>query len=87
MALADRALEGDVCTTLLAHPDVEEERTELDALLTTVWVDRLAELHAAAREREAEADELGTWATGVGALLAATAFVLALVVSGWGWPG
>lgn len=81
VALAERSLAGDVCTTLAAHPDIEEERTELDALLTTVWVDRLAELHALAREREAEVGELGTWAVGAGSALAATAFVLAMWIA------
>jgi two-component system sensor histidine kinase GlrK len=81
VALAGRALAGEPCATMRGHPEIEEERTELDALLTTVWVDRLAELHAAAREREAEADELGTWATGVGTLLAASAFLLATLVA------
>ncbi|MBX3270717.1 MAG: HAMP domain-containing histidine kinase [Sandaracinaceae bacterium] len=78
LALADRALASDVCG---AGPEVEAARDELDARITTIWVERLAELNAAARAEEVEAHTLGVSALVGGVLLAAIAIVLAFATA------
>lgn len=80
VALADRVLLGDTCANIRA-PENERTRTELDALLTTVWVDRLALLHSAARDRDEEVARVGSRATWIGLMLAGSALLLALVLA------
>ena len=79
-ALADTVLLGDACAGVRS-PENQSTRTELDALLTTVWVDRLALLHRAARERDEEVRRVGSRATWIGLGLAAVAFVLAMAMA------
>lgn len=76
--LARRVLDGPTCETALA---VQDQRATLDATLTTAWVERLAELHTAARAHDAEVRNLGTRATWIGALLAVAGFGLAMWVA------
>lgn len=76
LSLADRVLGGDVCAELRGA--AESERAELDAAITTIWVERLGELHAAARAREANVARLGTIALIAGVLVACIAFAFAL---------
>ncbi len=80
VALADRVLLGDTCANVRA-PANERVRTDLDARLTTVWVDRLALLHSAARDRDEEVARVGSRATWIGLLLAGSALLLALVLA------
>jgi two-component system sensor histidine kinase GlrK len=77
--LADRLLAAGVCGEEAVR--VEQERAELDARITTIWVERLADLHAAARAREASVDELGTFALVSGVIIAGIALVLALWIA------
>lgn len=74
LRLADTMLARGVC----APGDLQAERNELDARITTIWVDRLAELHTAAREQEERARALGTTALLAGVLLACVALLLSL---------
>lgn len=76
LELADQLLAGGVCGGMAAA--VERQRTELDASITTIWVARLAELHAAARAQEADVGRLGMLALVVGVLVAVAALALAL---------
>lgn len=76
LALAERVLEADTCAAL--RGTAEAERAELDARITTIWVERLAELHAAARAREADVARLGTIGLVAGVVVAVVAFALAL---------
>jgi len=80
VGLADRVLLGDTCANI-REPANERTRTELDALLTTVWVGRLALLHSAARDRDEEVARVGSRATWIGLLLAGSALLLALVLA------
>ncbi|AKF11535.1 HAMP domain-containing sensor histidine kinase [Sandaracinus amylolyticus] len=74
--LADRLLASGVCSPYSAIAELE--RSELDARITTIWVERLAELHAAARAQEGDVGRLGTSALVVGVLIAAIALALAM---------
>jgi two-component system sensor histidine kinase GlrK len=60
---------------------VQDRRATLDATLTTAWVERLAELHTAARAHDEDVRRIGTRATWLGALLAVAGFVLAMLVA------
>lgn len=77
-ALAAQVLEGPTC---VGASTVQEERTTLDATLTTAWVERLEELHGAARAHDEEVGRLGTRATWIGTLLAIAGFALAMWVA------
>lgn len=77
-ALGLEVLAGSTCDAALA---VQDRRATLDATLTTAWVERLAELHTAARAHDEEVRRIGTRATWFGALLAIAGFVLAMLVA------
>jgi two-component system sensor histidine kinase GlrK len=76
--IAEEVLAGETCAAAL---EVQERRAQLDATLTTAWVERLAELHTAARVHDEEVGRLGTQATWLGALLAIAGFALAMLVA------
>ena len=76
--LAVEVLAGDTCSAAMA---VQDRRATLDATLTTAWVERLAELHTAARAHDEDVRRIGTRATWFGAILAVAGFVLAMLVA------
>ncbi|MDQ3031762.1 MAG: HAMP domain-containing histidine kinase [Myxococcota bacterium] len=78
-ALAGQMLEAGVCSEHAAAAELQ--RGELDALITTMWVERLAELHASAREQEEQARRLGSSALWTGVPIAAVALALAMLIA------
>ena len=76
--LTEEVLAADTCLGALA---VQDRRAQLDATLTTAWVERLSELHTAARLHDEEVGRLGTNATWLGAALAIAGFALAMLVA------
>ncbi len=74
LELAERMLDRGVCES----GDLQAERNELDARITTIWVERLEELNAAARAQEERARTLGTTALLGGGVLAAAGLFLSL---------
>ncbi len=76
LELGDRLLSSGVCGDIAAS--IEQDRAVLDARITTIWVQRLAELHAAARAQEAGVARLGIIALVVGVVIACIALAFAL---------
>lgn len=76
LELGDRLLSAHGCGDLALS--IERERAVLDARITTIWVERLAELHAAARAQEAGVASLGGIALVVGVVIACVALGFAL---------
>lgn len=77
LSLTDRLLEsGGVCSEAYVRADAD--RAELDARITTLWVERLAELHAAAREQEEQARAIGRSSLLGGVFVAVIGLLLAL---------
>lgn len=77
--LARRLLAEGVCSS--AYASAERERAELDATMTTVWVERLAELHEAAREQDERARRLGASALWAGVAVSLVGIVLAFAAA------
>lgn len=71
---------GDACEMLLAE-GVQARRSELDGRLTSLWVDRLAELHAAVATKDESARSMAVSATWVGVPLAGASFLFAMLLA------
>jgi two-component system sensor histidine kinase GlrK len=76
LSLADDMLARGVCGAYRSSAEIA--RSELDARITTIWVERLAELHSAARRQEAAVGRLGTTTLIGGILIALVALGLAV---------
>lgn len=80
LAITAQILAGDTCEGLLGA-SLQRRRAELDEQLTNVWVARMAELHVAVADKDAEARAVAVSATWAGVPLAAIAFLLAMLIA------
>lgn len=80
VAVAREALAADVCERLL-DSTLTQRRSELDERLTDFWVDRLAELHRAVEQREAEAQSMAELAAWMGIPLSVLSFGFAMWIA------
>lgn len=79
--VAEEILAAEDCVGLLSDR-LDSRRAQLDEQLTNLWIARLDELHEQVTEKKTEASKSGGTALAVGAVVAATATLLALFVAG-----
>jgi two-component system, NtrC family, sensor histidine kinase GlrK len=80
LTLADGAFTGGTCAYLRA-PATDAFRAALDEEITTVWIDRLHELHSEIQAREAAARHIGIVTAITGLMVALAGAVAASVIA------
>jgi two-component system sensor histidine kinase GlrK len=79
-ALADRAVAEPGCAFVAAH-ETATQRLAVDEELTNAWIDRLNELHEDIERREDAARLAGTRVAALGALVALSTLIAAVLVA------
>lgn len=77
---AKEVLSGDACSGLLGV-ELGRRRAQLDESITTLWIDRLHELHQEVSDKDEEARDIAVRASWTGVPLAAISFLLAALIA------
>lgn len=78
--LAESAIRGDTCATLLL-PETDALRARLDEELTNAWIDRLHDVHTDIEQRENAARQIGIRTAALGLVVALIGAAAATIIA------